>query len=235
MPANMPHPETSNNEYMNPGDGKTGLDQAGALPSEPGVGQTDDKVFHFEESEANPEWWAEKHETAWSRAQLSIRRAFDQIKADLAGEHGARVVATNLLESLRQMASVGGDKALEVAPPAAGGALHLGKDDAHRIVKDELGRQGRQRAKDLENAVRYGYGASAHYVAEWSEALEPELKREWERLHAHSPWSEVRDLVELGWDHGRDASRKAEAAKTIVSGPREEEVKPDVPVEIYGR
>jgi hypothetical protein len=86
-------------------------------------------------------------------------------------------------------------------------------DEKARLAHEESLRRDRElginrnlRWEDIEESVRYGYGAAQHYKDEWNQDFEKNLQNEWKGLYSDFEWRDAQPYVRLGWDRGRNES-----------------------------
>jgi hypothetical protein len=131
-----------------------------------------------------PSWWSEQvHGSAWERVCEAMRRDWMQTKHDLGlGGHELNQKAG---DTLRQAAA----------------KQHLGPaDEPNRpaVIGDWS-----------DAAIPYGYGYGArmqygHTYPVWTDALEEQLAREWQKngpASRRAEWDRVRELVRRGYEY----------------------------------
>lgn len=144
-----------------------------------------------------PKWWTEeKHGTSWDRAKEAMKRDWEQTKKDFGA--GGRELDQDVDDTVKQ--AVGKD----VIPPRnqvnAPGGIPMPKPAAPRMEGYAW--------HDVEQPIRYGYGARQQYGSQhsdWNDKLEVALKEEWEQLKKDSnkAWNDVKHFVRHGYDRAR--------------------------------
>lgn len=136
-----------------------------------------------------PKWWnQDKHGSAWERVKEAMERDWEQTKADFGA--GGRELDQDVDDTLKQAAGK------DVIPPP-------------NKANAPGGTPAKPEWKDVEPAVRYGYGARDRYGAEhgdWSDKLEGTLKHEWEEAKdaGRRGWNDVKGFVRRGYDKARN-------------------------------
>ena len=121
----------------------------------------------------NPNWWNERHESAWDRIKAAFKRDWDQTKHDF----GARQSDTNqdVDDTVKQ--AVG-----QQPVPPRGEPTYEEAEDAYRFGY----------------GARSQYGSS---YAGWDDQLEQQLEHDWTGTYSGREWNRFRDLVRRGWSH----------------------------------
>jgi len=58
--------------------------------------------------------------------------------------------------------------------------------------------------EDVEHALRFGYGAKAHYrnqYSKWDSNVENQLKQDWTSANPNANWDEDREAIHRAWDY----------------------------------
>jgi hypothetical protein len=137
----------------------------------------------------NPNWWTDKHESAWSRVKSALKRDWEQTKADFTKKDKRVDLDQGAGDTVKQMAG-------KEAIPPAGVANPPNPKDAKAW-------------ETIEQDYRYGVGARAQYGSEhdrWDEQLEGKLASDWESMNTPRPWDEAKPNVRRAWE--RDGSSK---------------------------
>lgn len=136
----------------------------------------------------NPKWWNNDHDSAWQRTKEAIKRDWEQTKADLTG--GGRDLNQDLSDTVKQ---------------ATGSAPIPPRNTPNAPDAGDLKRQARKasRWEDVEDPVRYGYGAGRHYQGEYAQS-EGELRQQWSSSNPGGNWDDVADHVRYGWTRARN-------------------------------
>lgn len=129
-----------------------------------------------------PKWWKpETHGSAWERVKESLKRDWEQTKADV--HMGGHDIHQKASDTVRQMS---------------------GKEDIPN--SRSLGSDVRRPAWDeVETPMMYGFGARTQYGTQhtkWNDGLERTLRTEWEEGSKGTgrTWDQVRDHVRLGYE-----------------------------------
>jgi hypothetical protein len=182
----------------------------------------------------NPNWWNERHDTAWDRTKAAFQRDWEQTKADLTGRSQGHDLNQDASDTFRQASGK------QVIPPgnfpntpddddmarharhaerahdrAAGveGKAILGQADSAKVADarkdahhaDRMYDVNRAlRWSDVEEPIRYGYGAAMQFDREWQDHRD-ELRRGWGKTYGDRPFEAVHDYVRMGWDRARGA------------------------------
>ncbi|MDP2341012.1 MAG: hypothetical protein Q8O67_08645 [Deltaproteobacteria bacterium] len=142
-----------------------------------------------------PSWWSEeRHGTAWQRVKEAMRRDWEQTKNDFTP--GAPDLNQDVGDTVKQATgSVPMPPPTEQTPPSKGEIKH----DVKKATKGDAW-------ADVESRVAYGYAARTHYATthpNWDDGLEGELRSEWNKANAATPWDEARVHVRRGFDAAR--------------------------------
>jgi hypothetical protein len=186
-------------------------------------------VVMMKNENANPTWWTSKHASAWERVKAAFARDWDQTKHDFSKRHG-HDLDQNVGDTVKQAAG----KEYE-PPPNEPNPKPLFTDELEKRAKEEA-KQAKKAAKaeekalkreakdaekeaktyasdeaeyrDIEPALRYGYGAALQHTAfnDWDPHLEAKLRDDWNNLDHGRSWEEVKAHVRTGWNRARSAS-----------------------------
>ena len=132
----------------------------------------------------HPKWWTkDQHENAWERVKEALKRDWEQTKVDLQGY--GKDLNQDVEDTVKQATGS------EVIPPPHEANVKT----MHPVTKPIW--------KDVEEPMKYGYGAHEYYGAqykEWDENLEGTLKEEWEGDRTHRTWDDVKAFVRRGYE-----------------------------------
>lgn len=136
--------------------------------------------------QGHPHWWGTQHTSTWDRVKEALARDWEQTKADFSNEYG-KDLQQNVGDTVKQAIGTEPIPApnQKTPHPPATREQHVARWNAD------------------EPAIRYGYGASSHYQADWSDAIEAKLREEWTDLKSGRSWDEVKASVRYGWDRAR--------------------------------
>jgi hypothetical protein len=135
----------------------------------------------------HPKWWTkDQHENAWECVKEALRRDWEQTKVDLQGY--GQDLNQGIDDTVKQAA---GD---EPIPP---GNQPNVKPPPRPVTKPVW--------QDVEEPMKYGYGAREYYGAQyktWDDKLESTLKEEWESDEggSHRSWADVKAWVKRGYE-----------------------------------
>ncbi len=143
----------------------------------------------------NPNWWKEEqHGQTWERVKDAMKRDWEQTLSDV-GVKGKRDLDQDIDDTVKQAAGK------DVIPPpnkpnAPGGTPLAGNTKS--ADKDIAGKW-----QDVENPMRYGFGAHEQYAKEfpnWTPDLETRLRGEWQEQQTGSSWDDIKGYVRQGFD-----------------------------------
>ena len=130
----------------------------------------------------SPKWWNDNHATGWERVKESLRRDWEQTKADVSSK--GHELNQSVTDTVKQAAGK------EAIPPGnvPNPQLHTARKWDHD-----------------EDAVRYGYGAGMHYgdYPAWDDKTQGTLAKEWDDLKSGRSWAEIKEAVRHGWQKAR--------------------------------
>ena len=155
-----------------------------------------DTVDPVTDRSGRPEWWTERHASAWDRVKEALRRDWEQTKADFTLDDGTDL-NQNVGDTVKQ--AIGRE-------PIPSASMKTHPDDPRdltKLVEHENREGGEPREWNrAEPAVRYGYVARMHYVEvpRWDDEFEVQLEQEWTLLQSGSSWDDMRRDVRHGWD-----------------------------------
>jgi hypothetical protein len=160
---------------------------------------------------ANPNWWTAQHASAWDRVKEAFARDWDQTKHDFSKSRG-RELDQDVGDTVKQAAGK------EDVPPRDMPNMKPSKE-AKRDEKEPKKAASDLPAdtqladvpsdyRDIEPALRYGYGAALQHTQynDWDTHLESRLRDDWTNLDHGRSWEEVKEHVRMGWNRARSAS-----------------------------
>lgn len=119
-------------------------------------------------------WYdASKHGSAWDRVKEALKRDWEQTRKDL--NVGGRELNQDVTNTVKQA---------------------MGKEPIPAPTQPNW--------EGVEPAYEYGVTARQQFGAQhaaWNEALENELKDEWDKGHRDQPWAEYKSFVRRGYDY----------------------------------
>jgi hypothetical protein len=126
-----------------------------------------------------PNWWNDKHTSAWDRVKDAMERDWEQTKADFSKKHGHEL-KQNVADTVKQAA---------------------GKES---IPSGNMPNQKPIDYSKSEPAVRYGYGASHEFAdfKKWDTVLEGKLRSDWTTQKMDRDFDTAKDDIRLGWERG---------------------------------
>jgi hypothetical protein len=126
-----------------------------------------------------PNWWSDKHTSAWDRVKDAMERDWEQTKADFSKKQGHEL-NQNVGDTVKQAAGK------EAIP--AGNTPNVKRVDYSKA----------------EPALRYGYGASQQFSdhKKWDTTLEGKLRSDWTSQKMEGDFDTAKDDIHLGWDRG---------------------------------
>jgi hypothetical protein len=159
----------------------------------------------------HPRWWADTHTSNWDRVKEALHRDWEQTKSDFSGGKKGKELHQDVGDTLGQAFGKqpippndapnppDADDIKKAARAQEKVALKL-DDETERGVKRDL---DAMKWEDAQLPLRFGHGASAHYLNEWDEAFEPRIRQDWEETYPDQSWDSARPLARQGWDHAR--------------------------------
>jgi hypothetical protein len=182
--------------------------------------------------DANPSWGRSKHTGAWDRVKEAFARDWDQTKHDFSNKHGHELeqnlgdtvkqatgrayapppnvpnVRPTELSKERKQAAKAAAKAAKATERAALAAEEAALAEAQEATSSEYPGDSQpadvpSEYREVEPALRYGYGAAMQRTEEWDLLIEAELRDDWEDLDHERSWEEVKEVVRIGWNRAR--------------------------------
>jgi hypothetical protein len=129
----------------------------------------------------NPQWWNEKHESAWNRVKLAMKRDWDQTKHDLGGKEPETNQSVG--HTTRQASG-------KEAIPPRGQPAYEELEPAHRFGYGARSKYGKDHPK-------------------WDDKLETQLENDWNVTYParKQTWMQDRAAIRYGWDYEYDESQ----------------------------